>query len=276
MGRQSGHHFIAATYLAGFTEDGSKQSQFWCIPKNNSDPFITNPTDSCKKRDYYTFDGEDSLIVENWYANKIEPKIKEGLLHIESTRQLPTSQQKYNLLLLAATLRLRVPAQRRSFETALKHTETIVNDICKNTNISNRTDFDFSQNTVLQVEVNALDSIVKHLENKYWRLYVADTSNFDVITSDNPFILTHPNRNKDFHFGINTPGTEIIVPINRSTILLGRNEKISEGTFIADDKLIGLTNMKLVLHTDKYFYSRKENFALVDDNFNVHSQTVKL
>ncbi len=117
MARQAHHHFIPISYLKGFTEGGKDTSQFWCMPINNDDPFLTSPNDACSKRDYYTVDHEDPLIVEKWYANEIEPKINIALRHIDKSKNLPSGEDMQNLFLLAATLYVRTPSHRSTMET---------------------------------------------------------------------------------------------------------------------------------------------------------------
>lgn len=78
MSRKAKHHFIPRSYLKGFTEGGKDTSQFLGVRKiadNNHKAFLTTPNDACCKRDYYTVEHEDSLVVENWYAEEIEPNI---------------------------------------------------------------------------------------------------------------------------------------------------------------------------------------------------------
>ena len=102
MGGSRKHHYIPACYLAGFTKDWSRDSSFWCIPKNNSKPFGTNPNDACTHRDYYTVEelSDDPLFIEEWYARTIEDDIGKILQHIRNHKTLPTRDNMEPLLLL--------------------------------------------------------------------------------------------------------------------------------------------------------------------------------
>lgn len=65
MGRKAKHHYVPKCYLKGFTEGGEDSSLFWCAPINNDISFKTSPNDSCAKRDYYTVQNSNSLVVED-------------------------------------------------------------------------------------------------------------------------------------------------------------------------------------------------------------------
>lgn len=274
MGRQAHHHYIPSSYLKGFTLGGEKSSPFWGVPINNDEAFPTKPVDACSKRDYYTIDHENSLLVEHWYANTIEPKLNLALQHIKEHSRLPAPSDIQNLLLLLATLYIRTPSHRDTIEAPMKHTQKVVGSICEEIKISNRHEFEFSKNDLIRAELKLIDTVIKCLSDKYYRLHIIEKSDFDVITSDNPFILSHPRGGKGFYFGLNTPNIEICVPITRHAILIAKNEPFDEGVFPASKKLVGLTNTKLILSANRFFYTSKPEIILVDDNINVYKHQI--
>jgi hypothetical protein len=270
MARQAHHHFIPSSYLKGFTEEGKDTSQFWCVPINNDEPFLTRPKDACSQRDYYTVAHEDSLIVEKWYANEIEPRINIALRHIDETTKLPSGEDIQNLLLLAATHYLRVPAFRSTIESSLLQAKEIAESMSCDMKISNLSDFEYTKTDLIEMEIRHIQTIFELLKNKYYRLYNASNSAFDFVTSDHPFGLIHPNdRDKKFYFGLNTPGIQICIPINRNIILIGQNEPFREGTLSADDRLIAIMNKILIEGAGRFFYSSKSEIPVVDDENNV-------
>ena len=274
MARQAHHHFIPSSYLKGFTEKGKDTSKFWGIPTNNDEAFLTNPKDACSKRDYYSIDSDDSLVIEKWYATEIEPKINIALKYINENKNLPSNDKMQYLFLLIATLYLRTPSYRETIEAPLKRTKEIVDDISSNINISNATEFNYTKIDIIRSEIKLIKTVIECLSNKYYRLHIIENSCFDVITSDNPFVLSHPNGGKNFYFGLNTSNIEICVPINKKCILIAQNEPFNEGVYSTDDKFIGLINTKLILNSDRFFYSSKSEIALVDDDINVHKHSI--
>lgn len=275
MGRKSKHHYVPKCYLKGFTNGGENSSSFWCIPKNNNTPFLTTPNNACVKRDYYSVAHSNSLVVEDWYGEKIEPKIGGAIRKIKDCSVLPSKDEMGNLILLLATLYLRVPSFREKLEMPLKRTKEIVESISQETNISNKHEFEYSKNDLIAAELKLIDIVQESLSKKYYQLHIIDNEEISAITSDSPFILNHPNHREGFYFGLDTPNIEICVPITKNAILLARNEKINEGTFIACDELVGLINSNTIMSANRYFYSSDENVLLADDKISLHSHNIK-
>jgi hypothetical protein len=265
MGRQAGHHFIPASYLAGFTEGETKESSFWSVPKNNKKPFQTNPIKSCKKRDYYTIKHENSLLVEHWYANEIEPKIKQALEHVSIHKTLPPEGEMQFLLLLAATLFLRTPASRATREAPLKCAQAVVDSIDKDINISNRDEFKFNQTDLITSEIKLINTVMECLSSKYYCLLISDDPNVNFITSDCPFLLMHPDSKLQY-IGLNTKNIELSIPISKNAVLVGRNEKMNEGVFEANKKFVAAFNSNLITFTDRFFYSNQSKVYLLDND----------
>ena len=274
MGRKAKHHYIPKCYLKGFTDGGEDSSPFLCVPINNDTPFKTSPNDSCAQRDYYSVEHTDPLIVENFYAEQIEPKISTAIRAIEEHKSLPTKQGMKHLILLLATLYLRVPSFRSALEAPRKRTKEIVDSISDDITISNRHEFEYSQTDLIKTELDLIDTVQECLANKYYQLHIIEEPDQNVITSDRPFLLSHPKAGKGFYFGLNTPNIEITVPITKKAVLLARNEPFQEGGYIASKEFIGLTNTKLILSADRFFYSSAEEIMLVDDDISVYTHKI--
>ena len=274
MGRKAKHHYIPKCYLKGFTDGGESSSKFWAVPKKNKAPFLTSPNDSCAERDYYSVDHENSLIVENFYAEQIEPKIINAIRHIDSHSCLPPKEEMRHLILLLATLYLRVPSHRKTLEMAIKTKKEIVDGMSQEINISNKDEFEYSKTDLIKAELRLIDTVQELLSNKHYQLHIIEDDNINVVTSDNPFILSHPKSGNGFYFGLNTSNIEICVPITSKAILIARNEEMKEGSFVASKELIGLTNTKLILSTSKFFYTKTEDILLVDDDISTYIHNI--
>lgn len=274
MGRKEKHHFIPKCYLKGFTDGGENSSHFWAVPVNNEAPFLTNPNDACAQRDYYTVDHKNSLIVENFYAEQLEPKIIKAIDYIKINSSLPPPEEMTHLILLLATLYLRVPSHRDVLEIPMKRMKEVVESMSQDINISNKDEFNYSKTDLIKIELELIDRVQECLSDKYYQLHVIEDDSLNAITSDKPFILSHPKGDKGFYFGLNTSNIEICVPITNKIILIARNEKIKEGTFAATKELVGLTNTKLTLTARRFFYSKTEEFVLVDDNISVYKHNI--
>jgi len=274
VGRKAKHHYIPKCYLKEFTEGGEDSSLFWCVPINNALPFKTSPNDACAIRDYYTVEHANPLIVEDWYANDIEPVIRQAIIHIKEKSSLPQKEDMRDLILLLATLYLRVPSFRNSLEVPMKRTKEIIDSIGGDEKKSNRNEFDYNQTGLIMSEIKMIDTVQKYLSNKYYQLHIVDDSNASVITSDRPFILSHSNGQKGFYFGLNTPNVELCVPITKNAIIIARNERMPEGVFSATEELIGLTNTKLIISADRFIYSSNTDILLLDGAKSVYRKRI--
>lgn len=105
-------------------------------------------------------------------------------------------------------------------------------------------------------------------------MHVIENPQENVVTSDRPFLLSHPKAGKGFYFGLITPDIEICVPITRNAIIIARNEPFDEGVHVATRKLVGLTNRNLILSANRFFYSSNEDALLVDEDINVYKHKV--
>lgn len=240
------------------------------MPKNHDAPFPTSPNDSCAERDYYSVDHENSLIVENFYAEQIESKIINAIRHIDSHSCLPPKEEMRHLILLLVTLYLRVPSHRKTLEMPMKRTKEIVDSMNQEINISNKDEFEYSKTDLIKAELRLIDTVQELLSNKHYQLHIIKDDDINVVTSDNPFILSHPKGGNGFHFGLNTSNIEICVPITSKAILIASNEEMKEGSFVASKELIGLTNIKLILSTSRFFYTKTEDILLVDDDISTY------
>lgn len=274
MGRKAKHHFIPRSYLKRFTEKGSEKSQFWCVPNDNSKPYKTTPKDACAKRDYYTIEHSNPLLIEDWYANEIEPLTSKALDYIETERRLMPEKDIEPLLIFIATLYLRVPSFRSMVETSLMRQKEIVESISSDVTIANKDDFNFTKNNLVQAELSLLERVVNSLSKMHFKLWITNNSEFDIVTSDRPFVLTHPNGGNGFHFGLGTPNVELCIPINRKTVLIGKNEKQIDTAYPDDPRFIALVNHKVISSSEHYFYSSKQEIALLDDNLNVYKHKI--
>ncbi len=274
MGRKAKHHYIPKCYLKGFTDGGENYSPFWAVPINNDKPFPTSPNDACAKRDYYSVDHENSLIVEDFYAEQIEPKISKAISHIAEHSCLPPNEEMKHLILLLATLYLRVPSHRETLEMPMRRTKEIVDSMSQDVNISNKSEFDYSKTDVIMTELRLIDTVQECLSNKFYQLHIVEDDSLDVVTSDTPFIMSHPKGGKGFYFGLNTSNIEICVPITSKAVLIARNEAMKEGVFTATKEFIGLTNTKLVLSANRFFYAKTEEILLVDDDISVYKRNI--
>ncbi|ODA29836.1 hypothetical protein A8L45_21615 [Veronia pacifica] len=205
-------------------------------------------------------------MVEDWYANEIEPKIKSALESVRQNKTLPAREDRDSLLLLVATLYIRTPSNRERIEAPLRIERDMVQSMSEDINILNKKDFEYSQTDLIKMELKILNMVMDNLSKKYYRLFYIKDENIDFITSDDPFHLTHPYAHKKgFYYGLGTPNTMLSIPVNRKTILVGINEEVVEGTYVANKELVGEVNTNTVLQSSNFFYTPKEDVLFINE-----------
>jgi hypothetical protein len=296
MADKKKHHYIPACYLAGFTKEGKRTSTFLCARKDNTHQYGTNPNDSCAKSRYYKVDTlhADPLYIENWYAEKVEPMIGKTLEFISKNHILPTGDEMESLLLLVATLYLRTPNFRSSVFAPQKHIDKIImsalaNDSNLYDSIATRAhekgdissipehhkirkfwaDGEFSinanQDSLIQSEIDMILPMLDKLAYRFWQLHVIpDDSEDEFITSDQPFVLSSTDPKARGNIGILTSNTQITVPINKKTVLLGFLSEVKEESPVVDKSMIGTVNYNIVKNCRDVFYSSKETVLFSD------------
>ncbi|AEV37215.1 hypothetical protein PSE_2707 [Pseudovibrio sp. FO-BEG1] len=275
MGRKAKHHYIPRGYLKGFTKEGKKSSPFLCVPKNNSQPFITNPNDACAQRDYYKVQHPNPLLIEDWYGETIEPKIERVISRISDTSALPLSSERPDLDLLLATLFLRVPSFRDTLEAPMKRAKEIVDSISDDVNLANKSEFEYNQTDLIKTELNLIETVIKSLSQKYYQLHIIESEEPNFIMCDRPFVLSHPNGGDGMYFGLNTPNIEICVPITRKVLLVAQNRAVKEEVFEANEQIVGLANTKQMISANKFFYTCDKSVLLINEDLSVHNHVVQ-
>lgn len=274
MARKAKHHYVPKCYLKGFTDGGENSSPFWAIPINNGSPFSTSPNDACAQRDYYTVDHKNPLVVEDFYAEKIEPNISEALRYIKKNSCLPPQEEMRNLILLLATLYLRVPSHREALVKPFRRMKEIVESMNHAITICNKSSLDYSKSDLIMQEIRLIDVVQECLSKMYYQLYIVEDEKHNVITSDNPFMMWHTKGCRGIHFGLNTSNVLICVPITSKAILLARNEKVIEGEFLATKEMIAMTNTKIMWSASRFYYSKTEEILLLDNDANAYKHNI--
>jgi len=290
------HHYVPACYLSGFTEGGLRTSSFWCVPKNNTKPYGTNPNDSCVQRNYYKVEElhDDPLYVEDWYGKEIETKIGDILSFIQHNKKLPSNDDMEVLLLLVATFYLRNPNYRKSIAAPIQHSAKIIMSMIANSPelyrnnaqsalekgyISNIPDhgamkkyfedenFEIkaTKDYLIETEIKMIEPVLKLLAHRYWKLYfIPENMEYEFITSDRPFMLNLINSNRNSYIGLKTKNTIITVPINKKTVLIGALDAVEEGAFVANKIFVGSINLNVAMKCNKVFYTSKEDILFSD------------
>ncbi|HDX8614397.1 TPA: DUF4238 domain-containing protein [Aeromonas dhakensis] len=276
MGRQAGHHYIPASYLAGFTMDNNKSAQFCVVPVDGKKTYKTSPTNVCKSRDYYSLPGlADSLSIEKFYATDIEPKIKLTLDFMENNKAIPSKDDLTGLFLLGATLWLRNPKRRNLLTENLLYIENFIDDgLSDGIKVTNRHKLMATKGNIISAELTSLKIAINSFSNKHFQLFISEPSQ-KFITSDNPCYISHRDMMKGIYLGLDTPENEICFPINKNMAVIARNEPCKQSTFKADEKFVSLLNTKIAGTAQRYFFTEEDSVLLLDKDMKTYEHLFK-
>ncbi len=91
-------------------------------------------------------------------------------------------------------------------------------------------------------------------------------NNFNTITSDSPFILSH---NRLLTFGLATIGTMILAPLNKNTFIFGCKEMKLSPIHNATDKTIADLNTMVMCSSNKKCFSNNDYYFILNEDNNI-------
>lgn len=268
MGKQTNHHFIPACYLKGFTNGGERDSRFWAFPKDGvKKTYGTNPNDTCSKNNYYKLENNtNSLLIEKWYGDVVEPKIGKFLDDLKLN--MIFNKDNEGFIWLLSSLFLRTPLWRNSIESPLRRCKEIaismksdIDTVGGNLDISGA---DFIKDDIICIELEQIKTVANSLF--YFNFKLCTTQdNINIITSDAPFILANPDRKI---FGLLSTGTILLIPINKNMYIVGTKDIPLNGTYYASKYDVANINTIIWNASEERVFSNNERFIMLDNDDN--------
>lgn len=234
MGIARGHHWISQTYLARFTADGRKESKLHVVDLAQRKTFDTAPANVCKERDFNTIESDKLAPDELEKAlSKIEDWVGQSLTKILSDPARIAWEDWNAILNYMALLATRNPivrahvtkkASEDKFKKLSEATNTPENfaavvasakaagylphdmDIDYATFRAElsprRYAFEFPPGYFVPGEFDAMDSLLRNLGQRYWRVVKAPADSPGFVITDRPVT---PFRRDGKHPSIQTP-----------------------------------------------------------------------
>jgi len=289
------HHFVPASHLALFTQDGTKETKLWVFDQTTGEQRPANPLSVGYKNHLYRVDLPETEpdAIEDVFAYVEEnaiPIVKE----ICNRQKIPEGVEDYNWLInYIALLAERTPARREVLTQPMEQMTKIMSKMMLATpesfeSIKRRMKADgieyennvsyedlrkflleenykitFDNNTHVNNLLTAIDAIIPPLGDRNWTVAYVPPEVGDFICSDNPVSL-HWTTQKERGFW-STPGhgrmeTEVSVPLSSRIMLLGRFEEIPPKVVISSKRNLAILNSHTGMYSDRFIYSRKNDF----------------
>jgi hypothetical protein len=298
------HHFIPKSYLSGFTTlTDKKKEELWVIDQNSATLRPSTPKNEAHKRYLYRVDvhpGGDEFGIEKAFS-EFETLSIPILKEMGETRCIP-SGEKYSILINYITLQIiRTPKFRTDYHKMLSsigdqmhkitlqiitqskaYFEKYIEDMLARKPHLKKEDFeyekiknsidnvtieaDIDQNYYVEQSIKLTDKLLPLLGNRIWRTFVPKNGNSHFITSDNPVALIWSDqKNYGRPIGYGLEGTDVIFPINKSMVIIGRFNSKRDNFQISDKKLAFINNC-IAGVSDRFIYSCKKDILWLQIN----------
>lgn len=249
------HHYLPQFYLEGFC----RNELLWVYDRENKEIRQQTPVNTAVQKYYYSFEddeGERDADVEG-LLSLIETYTK-PIIYKLNKRELIDNSEKETLSIFVGFLYGRVPRFERNYndnkERILRHLNKVIfaneqvteqtikryeRDTGKKIDISakelsefalddDRYTIEIHRNESLKMMLNLCKKLPIYFIQMDW-LFLFAPKNASFITTDDPFILTPPQRLPDnTPYGIATKGTQKHVPLSQHVclVMFDRGDKI--------------------------------------------------
>lgn len=289
------HHFVPRGYLAGFTDDGTRDGRLFVSDLVSRSIFQTRPRNVAAERDFNRIDadGQDPDALER-ALGEFEGRAASVIRGIRESGELPTDEELSYVINLMALFVVRNPKSRRNMNAARRHEVRIIGDML----ISNRRLFEHQvakakeegfiqkdadvsfeemrkfikddQYTVevstgesLLLELGIFKSTLEMLGSRYWSLITAATDSPDFVTCDHPVAVIFKNSKMRGPIGYGLPRTEVSFPLGTRYALLGVLEDPLQPRLTANAEQVAAINSRTVHHADRQVYSKTESVLIL-------------
>jgi hypothetical protein len=292
------NHFVPQSYLAGFTDDGTRDGKLFVSDIVSGSVFQTKPRNVAASRDFNRTDikGQEPDALEK-ALGEFEGRAAIVLHAIRERGELPPEEEFSYVINLMALLVVRNPMTRRSMNAARRHTARIIIDMLgsdqrlfkhhvakakadglvpQDVNVSfdaiskfiddEQYSIEISTGESLALELNGLPNTLHLLGSRYWSLVIASRDAPDFVTCDHPVVVVFKDPKMRGPVGYGLAGTEVTFPLNTRHTLLGVLEDPLQPKFEARAEQVALINSRTVHYSDRQIYSRTEEVVVLRGN----------
>ncbi|MGO6739660.1 DUF4238 domain-containing protein [Rhizobium ruizarguesonis] len=296
MSETRNHHYVPQGYLRGFAvypPAYPKKAKLLTIDLTQGRSFTVSVRNIAAIRDFNRIDaeGHDPNALENAYAG-FESMAASAIKRVAKSGAFE-GDDKILVLNLIALMATRNPRLRKNWsdftnrlyrivlETSFA-TEDRYNKLRKRMEAemphakplaqlpyedfrefikSDRYEFETHQNTLIRLELDVFESVLKTLIARKWVLQIANDQAGDFVTSDHPVVLTSLRQS---HPGVGhgLKETMLLFPLTRKCALMGTFEG-DEGVIQAPTTLVALANSAVIARATAQVYAYNDSFRYV-------------
>ena len=279
------HHYLPQTYLAAFTDTGTKNGKFYVFDIRSGKRFRTSPRNVAAERDFnrVNLEGKPPDILEQSFS-PFEGQVGQAIRKVNRTKTFPNDEDANSILNLLCLIVLRNPRSRRKtnrfrqavsehFAHLLVSNEQLWEHQLKKLGIEGTTvtfeemkqsieggeyQIEFTPADSPAVELRAFDELLPIFGKRYWSLLIAPASGPHFICSDYPIALTWKKSVRHGPIGYGVENTEIFFPLGPKTGFYGVYEDPLPTVVEIEDKHVAMMNSRIKERTDRQVFSTTE------------------
>jgi hypothetical protein len=288
-----GQHTVPASYLAGFSEDGTKDGRLWVTDKLRRKQFAGTPKTCGRENHFYTAEwgnGVDRYGVEKAFGRletKWAPIIERAIF---DSRLLPSeSEEMADLLMFVATQAMRTGSAREQIGALFhqRQKQTLITRLEDGRDWDGFVDYmrsigecvEISREELLesshqddyvitadkpwtiQAQLRSALNLFPHLCGRHWSLFTAASDACDFVCSDAPVSVTFTDGRSAIDHGFCERQSVVTVPLGRRHALAGFYEGNLDMT-LPHSEVAALNTMTIQRATRIYFqYLRDDGEA---------------
>jgi len=286
------HHYLPQSYLALFTDAGTKEGQFFVIEVGSGRTFRTSPKNVAVELDFnrVDIDGHPPNVIEN-ALSPLEQKAVQAIANTVVTGEFPNNDDYSSILNLICLIAVRNPFFRKSFNRAREQTIHIIGDLLisdkqvwehhvrkareNGENIPNSLSFEEMKSFIekrnyeikffpegnIRAELNAFNNILSILGERTWSLIMAPPDGPEFICSDHPVAIAWKSGRQG-PIGLGLRETEVFFPLSRRAGFYGTFEDPLKDVVHAKPGNVATMNQRVVFNAERHVFSPLESFAI--------------
>lgn len=275
------HHYVPRFFLAGFTNEGTKDGRLLVHDLDAGRQWWSDPNGAGHQRDFYTIDleGYDPLHVENAFQ-ALEDAAAPALRTLTQS-ETPAPLDEAAVLPLIASLVIRVPTSRRRVEQASERVVRSAMPLALPTLpkpppvihahvfghlpagaeptpeeyeaammkfLEDEVRVDISQTWSIAHMLSRFEFVLTKLAQLYWSVGVSPPDAPDLITSDNPVSFRGPNSTH----------VSAVIALSRRVAVVGTVYEPEKSIIVTDARFVGSVNALTIHGAEKYIFAASE------------------
>ena len=286
------HHYLPRAYLATFTDNGTKDGQFFVLEVKSGRAFRTSPKNVAAERDFNRVDieGKSPDAIEQAPAS-FEQRAAQAIRDTVASETFPNDEDCNFILNLLGLIAVRNPHLRNSFNRfreevmhrignllvsdkkiwdyhvrKAREAGEVIKDTVSFENVKRfveerRYRIEFSPEGNLRVEFRAFDKLLPILAQRTWSLLVAPADGPEFICSDHPVSLVWKNGRRG-PVGYGLKETEVFFPLGRRVGFYGTFENPLRPLVKLKPGHVATMNRRVALNADRHVFSTLQVFSM--------------